>query len=94
MVIIFVILLINQNPYHTSLFGKHACPKVVQPAGRILIPNAIPKEIVVKLENIPRDLADYSEFVCVVTIEGADINVPAWIDDNNTVTCQKTSVSF
>lgn len=60
----------------------------------ILLPNNVLKEMVFEVENLPHPQAGHTGFQCIVNIEGAKMLVPARVDSNRLIVCDKTTVSF
>jgi hypothetical protein len=69
------------------------CPRFVQPAQKILLPNGVPKEIVLQVENLPNPQVGHTGFQCIINIEGAKLMVPARVDEKYIV-CDKTTVNL
>jgi plexin A len=72
--------------------GANYCPRFRRPADDILLPNNVPKEIVLEVENLPHPQVGHTGFQCIVNIEGAKMMVPARVD-NPFIVCDKTTVS-
>lgn len=51
-------------------------------------------EIVLEVENLPHPQPGHTGFQCIVTIEGAKMMVPARVESNQFIVCDKTTVSF
>jgi len=73
--------------------GANYCPRFRRPAQDILLPNNVPKEIVLEVENLPHPQVGHTGFQCIVNIEGAKMMVPARVD-NPFIVCDKTTVSI
>jgi len=69
------------------------CPRFVQPAQKILLPNGVPKEIVLQVENLPNPQVGHTGFQCIINIEGAKLMVPARVEEKYIV-CDKTTVNL
>lgn len=82
-----------QNPAHLMTHGANFCPRFRRPAHDILLPNNVPKEIVLEVENLPHPQVGHTGFQCIVNIEGAKMMVPARVD-NPFIVCDKTTVSI
>lgn len=67
------------------------CPRFVQPAQKILLPNGVPKEIILQVENLPNPQVGHTGFQCIINIEGAKLMVPARVEEKYIV-CDKTTV--
>jgi len=85
------IYLCSQNPAHLMTHGANFCPRFRRPAQDILLPNNVPKEIVLEVENLPHPQVGHTGFQCIVNIEGAKMMVPARVD-NPFIVCDKTTV--
>jgi len=72
--------------------GVIFCPHFVEPTQKILLPNGVPKEIVLQVENLPNPQAGHIGFQCIMNIEGAKLMVPARIEEKYIV-CDKTTVT-
>lgn len=83
-----------QNPAHLVAHGAASCPRFRHPVQQILLPNSVPKEIVLAVENLPHPQPGHTGFQCIVTIEGAKMMVPARVEANQFIVCDKTTVSF
>jgi plexin A len=57
------------------------------------LPNKVPKEIKLEIINLPRPQSAHSGFLCIVNIEGAHMILPARIEANKFIVCDKTPVS-
>lgn len=53
----------------------------------------MPKEIKLEVENLPRPQSAHTGFLCIVNIEGAHMILPARIESNKYIVCDKTPVS-
>lgn len=83
-----------QNPAQLGAHGLNSCPRFRHPKQKILLPNSVPMEIVLEVENLPHPQAGHTGFQCIVTIEGAKMMVPARVEANQFIVCDKTTVSF
>lgn len=83
-----------QNPNHLANHGVSACPRFRRPSQKILLPNSVPMEIVLEVENLPHPQPGHTGFQCIVTIEGAKMMVPARVESNQFIVCDKTTVRF
>ena len=54
----------------------------------------MPKEIKLEVENLPRPQSAHTGFLCIVNIEGAHMILPARIESNKYIVCDKTPVKF
>ena len=58
----------------------------------ILLPNGIPKEIILPVKNMPSN--SNSSFRCVVDIEDTKLLVSARVDSNQRIICSETAYSY
>lgn len=49
--------------------------------------------MVFEVENLPHPQAGHTGFQCIINIEGAKMLVPARVDSNKFIVCDKTTVS-
>ncbi|CAH0774149.1 unnamed protein product [Bemisia tabaci] len=82
------------NPAKLSMHGANACPRFRKPPTPILLPNGVPKEIILQVENLPHPQAGHSGFQCVVDIEDAKMMVPARVETDRFIVCDKTTYSY
>jgi len=83
-----------QNPARLTNHGPKFCPRFRQPKEKIHQPNNVAKEIVLEVENLPHPQVGHTGFQCIVTIEGAKMMVPARVENNRLIVCDKTTVSI
>ncbi|XP_050527512.1 plexin-B [Daktulosphaira vitifoliae] len=83
----------ENNPVRLKSHGAMFCPRFVQPAQKILLPNGVPKEIVLQVENLPNPQVGHTGFQCIINIEGAKLMVPARVEEKYIV-CDKTTYSY
>ncbi|XP_069694417.1 plexin-B isoform X10 [Periplaneta americana] len=83
----------ENNPVHLMTHGASYCPRFRRPAEDILLPNNVPKEIILEVENLPHPQVGHTGFQCIVTIEGANMILPARVD-NPFIVCDKTTYSY
>ncbi|KAE9543414.1 hypothetical protein AGLY_002214 [Aphis glycines] len=83
----------ENNPTRLKSHGAMFCPRFVQPAQKILLPNGVPKEIVLQVENLPNPQVGHTGFQCIINIEGAKLMVPARVEEKYIV-CDKTTYSY
>lgn len=69
------------------------CPHLKRLRAPILLPVRVPKEIRLEIENLPKPKNAHSGFLCFVQIEAAQMLLPARIESNRIVVCEKTQVS-
>uniref|UniRef100_A0A182NZN8 Sema domain-containing protein n=1 Tax=Anopheles epiroticus TaxID=199890 RepID=A0A182NZN8_9DIPT len=74
--------------------NEASCPRLKQRVGPILLPNKVPKEIRLEIENLPRPQSAHTGFLCTVNIEGAHMVLPARVEANKYVVCEKTLYSY
>uniref|UniRef100_A0A182MEQ8 Sema domain-containing protein n=1 Tax=Anopheles culicifacies TaxID=139723 RepID=A0A182MEQ8_9DIPT len=74
--------------------NEASCPRLKQRAGPILLPNKVPKEIRLEIENLPRPQSAHTGFLCTVNIEGAHMVLPARVEANKYIVCEKTLYSY
>ncbi|XP_046407058.1 plexin-B isoform X3 [Ischnura elegans] len=86
--------MLQQNPSHLVTHGANFCPRFRLPQESILLPNNVPKEIILDVENLPHPQAGHTGFQCIVNIEGAKMMVPARVEANRFVICDKTTYSY
>lgn len=84
----------ENNPAHLATHGASSCPRFRPLAQQILLPNSVPKEIVLEVENLPHPQPGHTGFQCIVTIEGAKMMVPARVEANKFIVCDKTTYSY
>ncbi|VVC42163.1 Sema domain,IPT domain,Immunoglobulin E-set,Immunoglobulin-like fold,Plexin repeat,WD40/YVTN [Cinara cedri] len=83
----------ENNPSRLKSHGASFCPRFVQPAQKILLPNGVPKDIVLQVENLPTPQVGHTGFQCIISIEGAKLMVPARVEEKHIV-CDKTTYSY
>jgi plexin A len=76
-----------------NIHNAQQCPRIKPPKNEILLPNKVPKEIKLEIINLPRPQSAHSGFLCIVNIEGAHMILPARIEANKFIVCDKTPVS-
>lgn len=74
--------------------GFDRCPKFRKNNKTIFLPNKVSKEIILEVENLPHLQFVRVEFLCVVTIEGAKMMVPARVEKDRYVICEETVVNY
>ncbi|CAG0917436.1 unnamed protein product, partial [Notodromas monacha] len=98
----FLSLWQNNKPSHMMNKGPQHCPRfAIQGTGneKLLLPNGVPSEIKLEVLNLPTppNSGSYGSgllFHCLVTIEGAKMRVPARVENNRYVICERTMYSF
>lgn len=71
-----------------------SCPHFRPPARPILLPNKVPKEIKLEIRNLPRPQSAHTGFLCIVTIEGAHMSLPARVEANKYIVCERTPYTY
>lgn len=88
--IILVLSSLKNNPLFNH--GVNSCPRFKH-KNAILLPNNVPKEMVFEVENLPHPQAGHTGFQCITVIEDAKMLVPARVDSNRFIVCEKRIVS-
>ncbi|XP_046682902.1 plexin-B isoform X1 [Homalodisca vitripennis] len=84
----------ENNPAHLANHGVSSCPRFRHPKQKILLPNSVPMEIALEVDNLPHPQPGHTGFQCIVTIEGAKMMVPARVEANQFIVCDKTTYSY
>ncbi|KAG7207100.1 hypothetical protein KM043_000977 [Ampulex compressa] len=79
---------------NVAAHGAQYCPRFVLRKEPLMLPNSVPKEIVLEVENLPHPQVGHSGFQCIVTIEGAHLKVQARVDSSRFIVCDKTVYSY
>ncbi|KAH8269817.1 hypothetical protein KR018_012241 [Drosophila ironensis] len=66
------------------------CPHLKQSRRPIFLPVRVPKEIRLEIENLPKPKNSHAGFLCTIHIEAAQMLLPAHIESNKIVVCEKT----
>lgn len=66
------------------------CPHLKQNRQEILLPVRVPMEIRLEVENLPKPKSAHAGFLCTVHIEAAQMLLPAHVEANRIVVCEKT----
>ncbi|XP_001352289.2 plexin-B isoform X1 [Drosophila pseudoobscura] len=66
------------------------CPHLKRSREPILLPVRVPQEIRLEIENLPRPKSAHAGFLCTIHIEAAQMLLPAHIEANRIVVCEKT----
>uniref|UniRef100_A0A6P4EIQ6 Plexin-B n=1 Tax=Drosophila rhopaloa TaxID=1041015 RepID=A0A6P4EIQ6_DRORH len=66
------------------------CPHLKRNRPAILLPVRVPKEIRLEIENLPKPKSAHAGFLCTIHIEAAQMLLPAHIESNKIVVCEKT----
>uniref|UniRef100_A0A1I8PJB4 Sema domain-containing protein n=1 Tax=Stomoxys calcitrans TaxID=35570 RepID=A0A1I8PJB4_STOCA len=69
---------------------ENECPHMRRLREPILLPVKVPKEIRFEIENLPKPKNAPYGFLCTVQIEAAQMMLPARIESNRIVVCEKT----
>ena len=59
-----------------------------------MLPNGVPKEISIEVENLPHPAVAHTGFQCFITIEGANLKVQARVENSRFIVCDKTFYSY
>lgn len=70
------------------------CPHFKYNAAPILLPNKVPKEIRLEVENLSRPQSAHTGFLCSVHIEEAHMVLPARVEANKFIVCERTPYSY
>lgn len=81
-----------QNHIPLANHGATYCPRFKR-KDVILLPNNVPKEMIFEVENLPHPQAGHTGFQCITNIEDAKMLVPARVDSNRFIVCEKRIVS-
>ncbi|KRT80367.1 hypothetical protein AMK59_8587 [Oryctes borbonicus] len=79
----------DQLPNH----GVKFCPRFKR-RDVILLPNNVPKEMVFEVDNLPHPQAGHTGFQCITNIEDAKMLVPARVESNRYIVCEKRIYSY
>lgn len=71
-----------------------ACPHFAALQRPLLLPNKVPKEIKLEVRNMPRPQTAHTGFTCVVQIEGAHMSLPARVEANKWIVCERTPYAY
>lgn len=71
-----------------------ACPHFAPMQRPLLLPNKVPKEIKLEVRNMPRPQSAHTGFTCVVQIEGAHMSLPARVEANKWIVCERTPYAY
>nr|CAI5855263.1 unnamed protein product [Callosobruchus analis] len=84
----------ENNPTRLPNHGFAYCPQFKRRKSGILLPNNVVKEIVFEVINLPNPSSEHTGFQCIIAIEGATMLVPARVDGDNIVVCDKTTYRY
>ncbi|XP_018362597.1 PREDICTED: plexin-B [Trachymyrmex cornetzi] len=84
----------NQKQANLAAHGAQYCPRFMERKEPLMLPNSVPKEIVLEVENLPHPQVGHSGFQCIVSIEGANLKVQARVDSSRFIVCDKTVYSY
>lgn len=77
-----------------AAYGVQHCPRFVRREKPLMLPNNVPKEIMLEVENLPHPQIGHSGFQCLVSIEGANLKVQARVDSSRFIICDRTVYSY
>lgn len=83
----------GDNNVPLTYHGVNFCPRFKR-KDPILLPNNVPKEMVFEVENLPHPQAGHTGFQCITIIEDAKMLVPARVDSNRFIICEKRIYSY
>ncbi|XP_033168193.1 plexin-B [Drosophila mauritiana] len=66
------------------------CPHLKKNHPEILLPVRVPIEIRLEIENLPKPKSAHAGFLCTIHIEAAQMLLPAHVESNKIVVCEKT----
>ncbi|KAH0546188.1 plexin-B [Cotesia glomerata] len=84
----------NANAATLAAHGVQYCPRFSRRQEPLMLPNNVPKEIVLEVENLPHPQIGHTGFQCIVSIEGANLRVQARVDSSRFIVCDKTIYSY
>lgn len=84
----------ENNQANLAAHGVQYCPRFVPRDSHLMLPNNVPKEIALEVENLPHPQIGHTGFQCIVTIEGANLRVQARVDSSRFIVCDKTIYSY
>ncbi|XP_067614114.1 plexin-B-like isoform X1 [Eurosta solidaginis] len=70
--------------------NEEICPHLKLPSEIIMLPVQVPKEIRLEIENLPKPKSAHSGFLCTVQIETSQMLLPARVESNKVIVCEKT----
>lgn len=73
-----------------AISGEGQCPHLKRNRQPILLPVRVPKEIRLEIENLPKPKSAHAGYLCTIQIEAAQMLLPAHIESNKIVVCEKT----
>lgn len=76
------------------MFFFQSCPHFKHQLSPILIPAEVLKEIKLEIENLPRPQSTHTGFLCTIDIEGSRMVLPARVESNRFIICDKTTFSY
>ncbi|KAH8398914.1 hypothetical protein KR222_011678, partial [Zaprionus bogoriensis] len=74
----------------TPIAAVSHCPRLKQQGRPILLPVRVPKEIRLEIDNLPKPKSAHAGYLCTIQIEAAQMLLPAHIENNRIVVCEKT----
>ncbi|XP_063990960.1 plexin-B [Diachasmimorpha longicaudata] len=84
----------NHSQATLAAHGVQYCPRFSHRDEPLMLPNNVPKEIILEVENLPHPQIGHTGFQCIVTIEGANLRVQARVDSSRFIVCDKTIYSY
>lgn len=73
-----------------AISAEGQCPHLKRSRQPILLPVRVPKEIRLEIENLPKPKSAHAGYLCTIQIEAAQMLLPAHIESNKIVVCEKT----
>ncbi|XP_014222817.2 plexin-B isoform X2 [Trichogramma pretiosum] len=84
----------NSVSPNLAAHGAQYCPRFVRRQKPLMLPNNVPKEISLEVENLPHPQVGHTGFQCYVKMEGAQLRVQARVDSSRYIVCDKTGYSY
>ncbi|XP_014213293.1 plexin-B [Copidosoma floridanum] len=84
----------NSVQANLAAHGVQYCPRFVRREKPLMLPNNVPKEITLEVENLPHPQVGHTGFQCFVKIEGAHLRVQARVNSSRYIVCDKTVYSY
>ncbi|KAH8403954.1 hypothetical protein KR215_006911, partial [Drosophila sulfurigaster] len=73
-----------------AISSEGQCPHLKRQRDVILLPVRVPKEIRFEIANLPKPKSAHAGYLCTIQIEAAQMLLPAHIESNKIVVCEKT----